>query len=112
MASLEQCRAAIDELGERLSRVDAAARAEHIPDRTLACTVLDLDVTFTGRLHQGDLVDITTDPAAPAQIRLVVSSDDLMDLVDGRLSFAHAWSSGRLHLDASLRDLLRLRALR
>jgi hypothetical protein len=112
MATVEQCRAAIDELGERLSRVDAAARAEHVPDRTLACTLLDLDVTFSGRLHRGDLVDVTTEPAPPAQIRLVLTSDDLIDLVEGRSSFAHAWSTGRVHLDASLRDLLRLRALR
>ena len=42
MASLQECRAAIEELAERLAGVDAATRAEHVPDRTLACTVLDL----------------------------------------------------------------------
>ena len=112
MASLEECHDAIEELAARLASIDAGTRAEHLPDRTLACTILDLDVTYSGRLHGGDLVEITTEEQPPAQIRLLVTSDDLVDLVDGRLRFAHAWSTGRLHLDASLRDLLRLRALR
>jgi len=112
MATEQQCRAAIEELATRLAAVDDATRAEHVPDRTLACTLLDLDVTFAGRLVDGHLVGLTTEECPPAQIRLVLASDDLIDLVEGRLKFAHAWSSGRLHLDASLRDLLRLRALR
>lgn len=112
MASLEQCHAAVEELAARLAAVDAGTRAEHLPDRTLACTILDLDVTYSGRLHEGDLIDVTTDERPPAQIRLVLTSDDLIDLVSGKLKFAHAWSTGRVRLDASLRDLMRLRALR
>jgi hypothetical protein len=40
-----------------------------------------------------------------------MNSDDLIELTDKRLHFSHAWATGRLHLDASLRDLLRLRGL-
>jgi hypothetical protein len=40
-----------------------------------------------------------------------MNSDDLIELTERRLRFTHAWASGRLHLDASLRDLLRLRGL-
>ena len=40
-----------------------------------------------------------------------MTSDDLIDLTDKRIRFTQAWASGRIHLDASLRDLLRLRGL-
>jgi hypothetical protein len=32
-------------------------------------------------------------------------------MVDGSLNFAKAWGSGRVRLEAGLRDLLRLRTL-
>ena len=35
----------------------------------------------------------------------------LPDLVNGRLEFAPAWLSGRIKIHASVRDLIRLRAL-
>ncbi len=111
MASEQQCREALDILAGRLSGTDPSAKIRTSPDRTLACTILDLDVTFHGRLVAGDLVDITTEPMPPAQIRLVLSSADLLALTAGELNFAHAWATGRLHLNASLRDLFRLRSL-
>ena len=40
-----------------------------------------------------------------------MSSDDLVAMTNRELSFAHAWATGRVRLDASFRDLLRLRAL-
>ncbi|KDN82466.1 hypothetical protein KCH_57590 [Kitasatospora cheerisanensis KCTC 2395] len=50
-------------------------------------------------------------PAAKADIRLTTTGDDLVALVDGRLPFPTAWATGRLKLDASFLDLLRLRSL-
>jgi putative sterol carrier protein len=46
-----------------------------------------------------------------ADIRLTMSSDDLLALTSGQLSFAPAWASGRVKLEAGLRDMLRLRSL-
>ena len=46
-----------------------------------------------------------------ADIRLTMTSDDLIALTDGDLSFAPAWASGRVKLEAGLRDMLRLRSL-
>jgi hypothetical protein len=46
-----------------------------------------------------------------ADIRLTMTSDDLVALTDGRLSFGSAWQDGRVKLEAGLRDLLRLRKL-
>lgn len=110
MANVEECRAAIDELARRLDGYDSRARASNIPDRTIGVTLLDLDVTFLGRLHNGSLVDIHEAIGPKPQVRLVMNSDDLIALTDGDLHFAHAWATGRVRLDASLRDLLRLRA--
>ena len=111
MATLRECRAAVRVLAARLAAADGKVR-DHVQDRTVSCRLTDLDVTIRGRLSDGELVDVTEAVSSePAQIRLTMTSDDLVDLVDGRLSFPHAWATGRLKLDASLRDLLRLRAL-
>jgi hypothetical protein len=111
MASVEQCEAALAVLAARLDEYPHEQRRQHIPDRTVELTLLDLDVTFRGRLHDGQLVDITRGRGEKPNIRLTMSSDDLIDLTDKRLAFSHAWATGRLHLDAGLRDLLRLRKL-
>jgi hypothetical protein len=111
MASLAACRAAVKDLGARLAGADDEVRV-HVEDRTVSCLISDLDVVLSGRLHDGKLVGVTTKLAPePAQIRLAVSSDDLIDLVEGRLSFPHAWATGRLKLNASLRDVYKLRTL-
>lgn len=111
MATLRDCRAAVRELGSRLSGADDHVRAQ-LQDRSLSCRITDLDVTFRGRLTDGALTDLTEAISSePAQIALTMSSDDLVDLVGGRLPFASAWATGRIKLDASLRDLLKLRSL-
>jgi hypothetical protein len=107
---MRECRKALDELGARLAQTDDNVRAQ-VDDRTVSCRITDLDVTFRGRLSGGELVDVTDAISSePAQIRLTMSSDDLIDLVAGRLSFPHVWATGRIRLDASFRDLLRLRS--
>lgn len=111
MASVEQCEAALAVLAARLDEYPHEQRRDRIPDRTIELTLLDLDVTFRGRLHDGQLVDIVQERGPKPNIRLTMNSDDLIDLTDKRLAFSHAWATGRLHLDAGLRDLLRLRKL-
>jgi putative sterol carrier protein len=111
MASVEQCRAALDELAGRLAEVDQTTRQELSLDRTLSCRICDLDVVFSARLEEGRLEQITTDAQPSAQLRLMVSSDDLLALIHGRLSLATAWARGQLRVEAGVRDLLRLRAL-
>jgi putative sterol carrier protein len=118
MASLDDCRLALDNLAERLNDVDEEVRTRSAPDRTLSLRLSDLDVAFTGRIHDGHLTDIAVDGGAPgdgddekAQLRLQCSSDDLLALTQGTVSPAAAWASGRLRIDASPLDLLRLRSL-
>ena len=83
-------------------------------DRSVSCRITDLDITFVGRLEDGriEVRRHAPGPAAEkAQIRLTMTGDDLVAMVDGELNFAKAWGSGRVKLEAGLRDLLRLRKL-
>jgi putative sterol carrier protein len=111
MASVEECDSAFRALADRLDASDPANRSNL--DRTLSCRLTDLDVTFVGHLHDGTLTDISqVDGDAPkAQVRLTMSSDDLVDLVAGRMKFATAWANRRIKIDASVFDLVKLRSI-
>ncbi|MEU2562641.1 SCP2 sterol-binding domain-containing protein [Streptomyces longispororuber] len=114
MATLAECRSALDTLSDNLAGADGDVRAAAALDRSLSCHLTDMDVTFTGRLRQGRIDVDGHHPGPPrekAEIRLALSGDDLVALVDGRLNFAKAWGAGRVRLDAGFRDLLRLRKL-
>ncbi|WP_242911199.1 SCP2 sterol-binding domain-containing protein [Actinomadura terrae] len=112
MATDEECRAALGRVAERLALVDAERLAEHVVERTISCRVPDLGLAYRTRLHPGGLDAVTPDPAPrDAQVRLTVASDDLVALADDELSPAKAWATGRLKIEASLLDLLRLRKL-
>lgn len=114
MATLDQCRAALDRLAQNLSAANGDVRDAAALDRSLSCHITDLDTTFVGRLTDGSIRNVTSVPGSPserAQIRLTMTGDDLVALVDGELNFAKAWGSGRVKLEAGLRDLLRLRTL-
>ena len=111
MATVEQCEAAMHSLAERLrSPAGAEARGKML-DRSISCHLSDLGVTFAGQLRDGEMRDIRQVGAPNGQIKLSTTSDDLLALVDGSLNFARAWAAGRLKVDASVFDLLKLRAL-
>ena len=113
MATLDECRAALVQLSENLSRANGKVRAAASLDRSVSCRITDLGVVFTGRLANGTITDIAIaeEPVEPAEIKLAMTGDDLVALVAGKLNFAKAWASGRVRLEASFRDLLRLRTL-
>ncbi|WP_371500154.1 sterol-binding protein [Kitasatospora sp. NBC_00374] len=114
MASIEECREALEQLSRNMSRSEGGVRKAAALDRSLSCWITDLDLTFSGRLRDGRIHDIISAPGAPAaraEIRLAMAGDDLVAMVGGRLNFASAWASGRVKLEAGFRDLLRLRSL-
>ena len=111
MATVAECEQALRELAMRLASADDGARAKANLDRTVSCTLRDLPVIFGGRLHDGDLTDIRQVKTADAQVRMSMSSDDLVKLVNGGLHLGAAWATGRVRVDASVRDLLRLRTI-
>jgi hypothetical protein len=111
MATDEECRAALERLAARLATVDGDEHRHNTFDRSMSCLVPDLNVTFSGALSDGHITGITTEPAPKAQVRLTVGSDDLVALTDGKLDFGRAWLSGRVKVEASVRDLLKLRSM-
>ena len=113
MASVEACRAALDELSAMLAAVDADLRVRHVPERTVLCRLSDLDHAFVGRITPDGLYDLTetTDRDASADVRVTMTSDELVALSRGDEDFLHGWLRGRIQVSASMRDLLRLRSL-
>ncbi|MFI0966961.1 SCP2 sterol-binding domain-containing protein [Streptomyces sp. NPDC021080] len=114
MATTEECRTALDKLSDNMAGADGDVRAAAALDRSLSCRITDLDITFVGRLKGGRIEVLDTlqgPPPERAQIRLTMKGDDLVSMVNGELNFAKAWGSGRVKLEAGLRDLLRLRTL-
>jgi alkyl sulfatase BDS1-like metallo-beta-lactamase superfamily hydrolase len=111
MATLEECDQAFHALAERLAAADPEARKRNSLDRSLSCTLPDIDAIFGAHLKDGELTDIrqVDDPAA--EVKLSMSSDDLIALVDGTLKFASAWASGRIKIDAKVLDLVKLRSI-
>jgi predicted lipid carrier protein YhbT len=111
VASVDECAAAIASLAELLDGVDPAVRARTVVERSVSCTVKDLKVIFTGQLRDGGLHDIQLAESAMAQVRVSLASDDLIMLCKGELDIASAWARGRVKVDASVFDLLKLRTL-
>lgn len=114
MATTEECRSALDRLSDNMAQANSEVRGAAALDRSLSCRITDLDITFTGRLVDGRIHVLDTlqgPPPGKAEIRLAMKGDDLVSLVGGELNFAKAWASGRVSLEAGIRDLLRLRTL-
>jgi hypothetical protein len=109
VATAEQCADALTRLADRLAARDSNARQGF--DRTLSCRIRDLDIVFGGRLVNGELKDIRRVQSGQAQIRLDLTSDDLVAMVDGTLNLASAWAGGRVKINAGVMDLVRLRSL-
>jgi len=111
VATIDECITALQGV---LGPIASNKAAEGL-DRSLSCRLTDLGQVLVGRLASGavrNLRAVPDDPSLPkADIRLTMTSDDLLALTRGELSFAKAWSSGRLKLDAGIRDLLRLRSV-
>ncbi len=111
MATVEECEQAFQKLADKLAAVDPAAREKANFERSISCRLRDLDVTFLGQLRDGGLHDIRQVDRPDAQVRLAMTSDDLLALTDGQLNFASAWATGRLRVDANVFDLLKLRSM-
>jgi predicted lipid carrier protein YhbT len=113
MASVDACRTALDELSEMLAAVDPELRARHVPDRTVHCRVSDLDLSFVGRIGADGVRDLveSDDEDPQADVRVTMTSDQLVALANRDEDFLHGWLRGRIQVSASMRDLLRLRSL-
>lgn len=114
MASVQECEQALLSLADRLAAVAPEVRAQYVVTRTLACRIPDLGVVFLATLNDEGIEELRCHDGKDtngAQVRLAADSDDLLALVEGELSPPMAWATGRLRVQASPLDLLKLRAL-
>lgn len=116
MASRERVEEKLRELIERLNGRGDGIRdslADTLPDRrTLLLRVPDVDGEWWSVLEDGRMDALHEgEPETEADIRIRAESDDFIELIDGTRPLLSSYLAGRLRVDASLSDLLRLRRL-
>jgi hypothetical protein len=111
MATAEECRNALEILLGRITGMDAADRAANFPERTMSARVPDLGLLFITRVGPDgvDPVEEASPGTPPAQVRFTANSDDLVSIAADPASFARAWITGKLKVEANIFDVLRLR---
>src|SRR5215470_5458364 len=90
MKSAEECRAALQKLAGRLSEMSADDRENYFGNRSMSVTISDLGITYVTTLG---------------------SSDEVVALAESPMNIARAWVAGRVKIEASMKDLFRLRRL-
>ena len=110
MATVEEVETALLELLSRLDNLDDTTRAVLPAKRTIEARCPDLDMVRYAEWRNGQLLPIDGPLPRGADIRISVRSDDLLRITRGELPFSRAYASNRIRLDASMADLLRLRA--
>ena len=112
MNSAEECRQALQELAGRLSELNPAERDQYFGNRSISVTIPDLGVTYATNLGGGDDPVREVAPGEPpADIRLTADSDEVVSLAESPMNIARAWVAGRVKIEASMKDLFRLRRL-
>jgi hypothetical protein len=112
MSSAEECRTALQKLAARLSELSPTEREQYFGNRTISVTVPDLNVTFVTVLGSGDDPVREAAPGEPpADIRMTAKSDEVVALAEQPMNIARDWMTGRIKIEASMKDLFRLRRL-
>jgi hypothetical protein len=114
MASRDDVQQRLEELITRLAASDRGARslADTLPEpRVLTVHVTDLRADFWTVLEAGKMGPLREGEPDDADIRIRAPSDTILDLIDGNGSLFSAYLAGRIRIDASMSDLLRLRKL-
>jgi SCP-2 sterol transfer family len=112
MASAEECRVALQKLASRLSELSPDEREQYFGNRTMSVTIPDLGITYVTLLGSGaDPVREVAPGEPPSDIRMTASSDEVISLAEQPMNIARAWMSGRVKIEASMKDLFRLRRL-
>jgi hypothetical protein len=101
----------LGDLLRRLGDLDPGTRSLMPSRRTVEARCPDLELVRYALWRDGKLEVLDEAPPRRADIRISIESDDLLALHHGELTFSRAYSSNRVRLDASMTDLLRLRAI-
>jgi hypothetical protein len=98
-----------------LDRADHEVRgslARSLPEtRVIEVVITDLGTSYWTELASGRMDGLHEGSPRDAEIRVRLSSDQLVDLVDGERSLFSAYLAGNVSIEASFSDLLRLRKL-
>lgn len=111
MATVEEVDAVLWQLLGRLGEVDDDLRALLPSRRTVEARCPDIDYVRHAEWRRGQLFVLDDAPPRRADIRISLRSDDLLAIASGELPFSRAYATNRVRLDASMTDLLRLRAV-
>ena len=112
MTTAEECRTALQKLAGRLSELSPDERDQYFGNRTISVTVTDLGVTFVTVLGGGNDPVRVAGPGEPAaDIRIAGDSDQVVSLAQQPMNIARAYFSGKVKIEASMKDVFRLRRL-
>lgn len=111
MATIEQVEEVLVELLHRLGDIDESTRALLPNSRMIEARCPDLDLIRHAEWRAGDIILLDEPPSRRPDIRISVRSDDLLQIASGELAFGRAYAANKIRLDASMTDLLRLRAV-
>lgn len=111
MASVDEVEAILARLLARFGEIDPSYRAMLPSRRTIEARCPDLGLVHWAEWRNGELTVLDDPPSRRADIRITVHSDDLLAMARGELPFGRAYAANKVRLDASMTDLLRLRAV-
>lgn len=115
MATKRQVETKLRQLIKRLDQTDHEARgslADSLPEpRIIEVVITDLGTSYWTELTEGRMDGLHEGSPRQAEIKVKLASDDLIELVDGKKSMFSAYLAGRVSIEASFSDLLRLRKL-
>jgi hypothetical protein len=111
MASVEDCRNALEQLIGQLAGVDSTRKNRFLPDRTISCVISDCDTAFSGAIQRGAVVDVKETSDTKAQIQFTIDSATLIAITDGSITFGKAVERKLLTYNAGLKDRVMLGTL-
>lgn len=112
MTTAQECQEALQKLAGRLSELSPAERDDYFGNRTISVTIPDLGVTYVTNLGIGDdPVREAAPDEPPADMRLTANSAEVLSLAESPMNIGRAWLAGRVKIEASVKDLFRLRRL-
>ena len=112
MATKAEVTKALERMMARLDGNDGAVRTAIPGRKVLCCRVPDLDAAWFSVIEDGHVSPPAETPVPDTvDVTLQVGSDDLVELAEERASFLSSFLSGKVRVQASMMDLLRLRTL-
>jgi hypothetical protein len=115
VATKRQVESKLRELIARLDQTQEGITvlSQALPERrVIEVHLADLDAVYWTDLTGGRMGSLRRGPATDGpDMRLEVESDDLIDIIDGRRSMFSSYVAGRMKVEASFADIMRLRKL-